>query len=247
MEKIDRLGWTAGFSILSGDLAVGVRLNEPSLLDELAAIVRKTGQEPAQIVEEVDILFSLRVGAKSGRKGQRHYHLLYVGPGRAVRTLSRDELLEEFQQHFLRNIGFTFEHQIALNAGLAMVNERALLLPGEVNSGRSTLLRALRGLGAEVLAEDYVTIDADGQVVVGHQKVQPDTIAFVDYSETARKLVPRKLTPGNTALQMFPFIFARPAIALPILAKIATAATKSFKGRRGDAQAAAAYLVKQMS
>ena len=65
MAKIDRLGWAAGFAIESYGARVGVRTNDPGVLDELA-VRFPPGWKPAR-VEVVDRLYSLFSAADATR------------------------------------------------------------------------------------------------------------------------------------------------------------------------------------
>src|SRR5437773_10439586 len=78
MKKIDRLGWLAGIAFNAYGLRVGIRTNQPELMERIVGLL-PTGWKPlsSRLVEG---LYSLRVGANGspGRKGRRS-NLLYSG------------------------------------------------------------------------------------------------------------------------------------------------------------------------
>src|SRR6266704_6664999 len=75
MAALDRLRWTAGLSVLSYGLRVGIRVTDPSVL----ARVRERlppGWRPTRS-RRVQRLFSVVVGGEGARPGLRRLHLVY--------------------------------------------------------------------------------------------------------------------------------------------------------------------------
>ena len=66
MEKIDRLGWAAGFSFTSYGLGVGVRVSDPAAL-KLVAERLPPGWRPSA-ARVVGRLYSLKVGIRIAEK-----------------------------------------------------------------------------------------------------------------------------------------------------------------------------------
>src|SRR5258708_31139706 len=96
MQKIDRLGWADGICFVSYGVRIGVRVNEPELLDRVVPLL-PPGWKPAQspVVEQ---LYSLRQGGASRAANVRRLNLLYTGSARTGRTADLDELLDGFER-----------------------------------------------------------------------------------------------------------------------------------------------------
>jgi hypothetical protein len=84
MNKIDRLGWTAGIVITCYGVRVGVRVNNPDALDRLVEYLPPTWK--LSPVKTVDRLYSLIVGGEGSRPGVRRLNLLYANAGRIARS-----------------------------------------------------------------------------------------------------------------------------------------------------------------
>src|SRR5437870_2755332 len=91
MEKIDRLGWAGGICFRSYGWRIGIRVNQPDILDRLGTAL-PPGWEPSE-PPYVDQLFSLRIGAAAANSKVRNFHLVYSGLKRAARTLDLNEVL----------------------------------------------------------------------------------------------------------------------------------------------------------
>src|SRR2546426_6633646 len=95
MQKIDRLGWAAGKSFRSYGVRVGIRVNDPKVLDQVEKHF-PPGWKPA-VSPVVDRLYSLKVGGSSFRPGVRYFHLLYGNVARLARTADLEELFAVFE------------------------------------------------------------------------------------------------------------------------------------------------------
>src|SRR5690348_12247974 len=95
MDKLDRLGWAAGFSFVSHGVRIGVRVNDPGAL-ELAAAHLPPCSTPSPS-STVDELCSLVVGDRAPSPGIRRYNLLYWGSSRIARTLDREEVFQALE------------------------------------------------------------------------------------------------------------------------------------------------------
>ncbi len=71
---------------------------------------------------------------------------------------------------------------IFVHAGVVALRGRALVIPGESFSGKTTLVRALVGLGATYYSDEYAVLDEDGMV---HPYPRRLSIRSADGSTTA--------------------------------------------------------------
>ena len=136
----------------------------------------------------------------------------------------------------------------AVFAAAVALEGKALLLPGEAGSGRSTLVEALLAEGAEPLSEDYMLLDSEGHLrdhLHAAEGLPVSLIAFAQYDETSRRFAPRQMTPGQAALHLFRYCATPAQVAFPALARLAST-TPTVRGRRGEARAAARYLLKRV-
>src|SRR5258706_16115428 len=75
MSALDRLRWTAGLSVLSYGLRVGIRVTDPSVLARVRE--RLPPGWRATRSRRVQRLFSGVVGGEGARRGLRRLHLVY--------------------------------------------------------------------------------------------------------------------------------------------------------------------------
>ncbi len=99
MEKVDRLGWAAGVSVRCYGVKVGVRVNDPATLDE---VIERLPPGWTSAEGPVDMLYSILNGevgkSLSGRRGVKHFHLLYGMAARLARSVHLRAVLEIFRQ-----------------------------------------------------------------------------------------------------------------------------------------------------
>jgi len=152
-----------------------------------------------------------------------------------------------------------------VHAGVVSVGGRALLLPGRSFAGKSTLTAALVAAGATYYSDEYALLDGRGRVHAfprplalrrqrGRRRVAPPPgprpplpvgkILFVRHRAGAALRL-RPLPPGRCLLALLKHTVAarrRTSFALPILARVATAAP-AWYGIRGEAAELAAQLI----
>src|SRR5437868_5361339 len=125
MAKIDRLGWAAGFAIESYGARVGVRTNDPRVL-ELLAVRLPPVWKPArvEVVERLYSLFAADGGEKRAR-GVRRFNLLYGDAGRLTRTHDLSEALEAFESDLQLYVAATARRRLFVHAGVVGWRGRA--------------------------------------------------------------------------------------------------------------------------
>src|SRR5437763_1057332 len=97
MQKIDRLGWAAGFCGESFGVRVGVRANLPQALEALRPVLPLDWCPSTRPV--VDLLFSYIAAGPAARPGLKHFNVLYLGAGRLARTLEPHEIAAAFENN----------------------------------------------------------------------------------------------------------------------------------------------------
>jgi hypothetical protein len=162
MEKLDRLGWAAGLAITAYGVRIGIRVNEPNVLQQLRVILPpawKLASSP-----RVDILYSLLVGGAGPRPGVRRFNVLYANAGRVARSLDLEDVLEAFESSMHLYIAEVAPRRVFVHAGVVGWRGQALLIPGRSHSGKSTLVAALIQAGATYYSDEYAVIDRQGRV-----------------------------------------------------------------------------------
>jgi hypothetical protein len=175
MKKIDRLGWTVGFTVRAYGLDIGFRANDESVLERLVERLPH-GWTPTER-STVDRLFSIAVGGLRSR-GQRFRrpgapranNTLYSNAGQVVRTRDMEGLLERFESVARVYVAEHAKRRVFVHAGVVAVGGRAILVPGRSMSGKTTLTAELVRAGATYYSDEYAVIDARGRV---HPFIKP--------------------------------------------------------------------------
>ena len=271
MAKIDRLGWAAGFAIESYGARVGVRVNDPGVL-ELLAVRFPPGWKLAR-AEVVDRLYSLFSAADDERaRGLRRFTLLYGDVSRLTRTHDLSEALEAFESDLQLYVAASARRRLFVHAGVVGWRGRAVVLPGRSFAGKTTLVAALVREGATYYSDEYAVFDRAGRVhpyarplglregasgrqtklavealdgVRGERALPVGLVVVSEYRAGARFRA-RRLSQGQGLLAMLAnTVSARrqPEVALGVLQKV-SARVPIYKCARGEADAAAASILK---
>jgi len=142
--RLDRLQWSAGPCIDTYGVRVGVRANEPRLLDLLEPHL-PPGWRPADS-PVVDQLFSLWVDPSE--EEPRRPSRLYAGRSRRVRTRDLDELFVVLESEIRQGVAAEARERIFVHAGVVGWRGSAILVPGRSRSGKTTLVAELVMEGA---------------------------------------------------------------------------------------------------
>lgn len=268
MKKVDRLGWTAGIGFTAYGVSVGIRVNDPAILDDLVPLLPPEWEPVDDPV--VDILFSLRVGPPSQRKGRRNYHLLYSGVARLARSMEMDEIFErlESELHIMVALWAQEDH-LFVHAGVVGWKGKAIVIPGRSHSGKTTLVSALMQAGATYYSDDMAIFDPQGLVhpypvplamreeggrckytpealgSVAGQTPLPVGLVVVTRYEDGALWRPRQLSPGRALSALLDNTVAVrriPRMTMLILQRVAMQAS-AIKTKRGEAADVVAPLL----
>ncbi len=273
MEKIDRLRWEAGIAVEAYGVKLGIRVNTPEALELLPEYLPPQWREADSL--EVDHLCSMILGGTSTRKAVRRYHILYSGAARIARTMDTEEMLLELASRLDFQVALRSPNRVFVHAGGVAVNGEAIVLPGRSRSGKSTLVKALVEAGATYYSDEYAVLDEGGRVSpyprplklregeaskgrpialdeiggeVGGEPLQVGWI--VDTAYVPEKMFrPRRMTMHQSILSLLDnTVSARvnPQRAVSRLHQV-TRGALGLRGKRGNAKAAADYLIKSLS
>lgn len=273
MQKIDRLGWTDGFSFISYGVRVGVRANDSHALERVREIL-PPGSKPsrAQVVEN---LFSVFIGGAGARPGVRRYSLLYNGLNRLVRSFNEEEIYATLESNLRLTVAEAAQRRLFVHAGVVGWKGQAIVIPGSSFSGKTTLVAELVRAGATYYSDEYAVLDEEGRV---HPFLKPLSIRKegrveqTDYSveslggaagkrplpvglvlispyRAGARWRPQRLTAGQGALEILAHTIsarAKPGVALSTLHRVASRASV-LKSRRGEARQVVDSILKDLS
>jgi hypothetical protein len=269
MEKIDRLGWAAGISVVSYGLRIGVRSNNNTVLDRVRERL-PVGWKPADS-PAVDNLYSILAPRGSETSKVRRFNLLYKGVGRLSRTMDLDELLHEFEIDVHSYVAALAKRRIFLRAGVVGWRGQAIVLLEQNLDAESSLVGAFVRSGATYYSDEFAVLDSHGLVhpypwrrrttsrrIEGSRLVlssaniaaKPLPIALI-VSSTYRpgaKWRPRSMSKGKAALALFTRVMSErqsPENLIRRLGQVASAA-KVIKGMRGEADNVVDSILKQL-
>ena len=262
MAKIDRLGWADGLSFTSYGVRVGVRVNDPAILDQVVARLPPGAKPSATRV--VDHLYSLTGFPNSANGRVRRFNLGYWNLVRFARSRSFADMLSQFESHVQLTVAEYAPRRVFVHAGVVGWKGAAILIPGLSYSGKTTLVSELIRAGATYYSDEYAVIDERGRVhayprplgirspeaaiaakveakemgaEVGSKPLRTGLVISTSFREGARWR-PRALTRGKGVLEMLSnTVSARtqPELALNVLPK-ALETAKILKGVRGEAR-----------
>jgi len=261
MAKIDRLGWADGLSFSSYGVRVGLRVNDPAIMDQIVARL-PPGAKPSSI-RVVDHLYSL-TGFTNGVNGKiRRFNLGYWNLVRFARSRSFEDMLDQFESHVQLTVAEYAPRRVFVHAGVVGWKGAAILIPGLSYSGKTTLVAELIRAGATYYSDEYAVIDEHGRVhayprslgirspdaarakvqanemgaEVGSKPLRVGLVISTRFKKEARWR-PRELKRGEGVLEMVAnTVSARtqPELTLNVLPK-ALEAVKILKGVRGEAR-----------
>ena len=273
MEKVDRLGWTVGFSMKSYGVRIGIRSNDPAALESACQHLPSEWERATSPV--VDRVYSLMIGSKDSRANGRRLNLLYGDAVQLARTSDLDGVFETFESDLRLFVAELATHRVFVHAGVVGWKGQAIVIPGRSYSGKSTLVAALVRAGATYYSDEYAVLDSRGRVhpfskplelreegeftqtkitaaeLGGPSGTKPLPVGLVLMTQfkSGARWRPRKLTAGRGVLELlFNTVSARrsPQKALATLQRV-TAQAEVLKGVRGNATELVDALLRRVS
>jgi hypothetical protein len=260
MGSVDRLGWAGGLSLVSYGVRLGIRVNDPRLLDSIHERL-PPGWKPSPS-PEVERLYSVRLGgAVSG--GRRRASLLYENEVRAARSLEPDQVLDRLESMLRLCVAEHARRRVFVHAGVVGWRGVAIIIPGRSFTGKSTLVAGLLRAGATYYSDEYAVLDARGRVhpflkpveirtgggpvqskfsaaefgaASGARPLKVALVLMTKYRKGAR-WKPRELSAGAGVLELLANTVSarrKPAESLAVLQCLASGAVV-LKGVRGEA------------
>jgi hypothetical protein len=183
MEKLDRLGWTAGISFRAYGLDLGVRVSDARVLGALEASL-PYGSTVSDLAG-VDHLYSVVVGRdgedaprRFGAAPTRRKHILLSGTDQIARGDDFEEIRRVFESHVRLLVAEFARGRVFVHAGVVGWRGRAILVPGRSHTGKTSLVAALVRAGATYYSDEYAVLDLRGRV---HPFLKPLSIRERDH------------------------------------------------------------------
>jgi hypothetical protein len=272
MAKIDRLGWADGMSFKAYGVQIGVRVNEPSILNDLVDRL-PPGSKPSSALT-VDHLYSITGFPTNSNGSIRRFNLGYWNLIRFARSRSFEELLDQFESHVQLTVAEYAPRRVFVHAGVVGWKGRAILIPGTSFTGKTTIVDQLIRAGASYYSDEYAVLDQRGRVhpypralglrspqssqarkvraeelgaEVGSKPLPIALVVATKFKEGA-SWRPRTLTRGKGVLELLAnTVSARsqPELALSVLPK-ALASARILKCVRGEASEVVDSILKSV-
>ncbi len=273
MVNLDSLGWAAGCAIRSFGVKIGLRATDPAAMPELRRALPVGAKAVAAPV--VDHLYSVIVAGGLGAGRRRKLHLLFAGTHLMARQRSLTALMEDLEHDVISLVGTKAPRHVFVHAGVVGWKGRAIVLPGRSFTGKSTLVAALVCQGASYLSDEFAVLDGRGRVHPyprplglrgpGEQKGRPTPVEALGGRQRRTPLplgwviaapydadaswTAAPMGAGEAALELVANSLAIREAPERVLRTIAEAcgSAAGFRGRRGDADAAARAILRLAS
>jgi hypothetical protein len=261
MQKVDCLGWAAGFSVRAYGVKIGIRSNRADCVDRVwRHLPHGCKVIPSAIVDRV---YSIIIGEEGSTGGRRGLSLLYGDHVTLVRSVNVDEVFDRFESDLRLFVAELAHERVFVHAGVVAWRGKAIVIPGRSFSGKSTLVAELLRAGATYYSDEYAVFDKRGRVHpfpkelemrvsndwrqtrvaaesfgsrTGIKPISVSKILVTRY-KTGTKWKPRELSDGKAVLALLAnTVSARrqPEQALATLQKV-VAEARTFQGARGEA------------
>lgn len=162
LASIDHLEWAAGAVFEGFGVRIGVRVDDPALLDGLREFL-PPGFAPAD-GDIVDHLYSVCTEQDGTGADDRRF-VVYAGATEWARLPGVHQACEAFDSAVRLDVAVaTARRLVFVHAGVVGWRGRALIVPGRSGFGKSTLVDALVRAGATYYSDEAAVIDANGHV-----------------------------------------------------------------------------------
>lgn len=161
MERLNALDWADGLCFSAYGIRIGIRVTTPRLIPELLPRF-PPGWKPSR-TRNVQWLYSL-VSVPSRHRADRLLHTLYSGPDHLARGSDFHRIGKILASDLQIQLALTSPWRVFVHAGAVAWKGKAVVMPGDNETGKSTLTAALVRKGAELLSDEFAVLDRRGRV-----------------------------------------------------------------------------------
>ncbi|MGA9773210.1 MAG: hypothetical protein WBV94_29535 [Blastocatellia bacterium] len=258
----DQADWAVQRSIVACGVRVGIRTNEPKVLDRLLSLAPPIWKP--SLSPRVERQFSLMVGTRRGRKNGRSLHHLYEDRQLVASSTDMDSILEILQTQLKAYLAEMARRRVFIHAGAVGWRGHMIIIPGRSFSGKTSLVAELVRAGATYYSDECAVMDKRGrahpytaplalrepgsfkqknchaQELGGSNGVKPLPVGLVIVSQykSGERWRPHTLSAGQAMLELLANTIParrKPEAVMATLEKIVSQALV-LKGARGEAQ-----------
>lgn len=264
-----RAEWMARRSIAAYGLRVGLRADDPGVLDRFLAVIPAVWKPSSgRLVER---LFSMRVDTIDPGTGAGPVYELSEDQRLVTRSADVDWVLEAFQRSLKACLAEMAPRHTFVHAGAVGWYGKAIVIPGPSLSGKSSLVAALVRAGATYYSDEYAVLDERGWVhpyaaplalrqagsylqsrcrveeLGGRAGTKPLPVGLAVVTRYRRDAHwrPRRLSPGRATLELLANTVSarhKPGTVIATLERV-VAGTVTLKGARGEAEETATSIL----
>ena len=161
MKRLNALEWADGLCFVAFGVRVGIRVTAPEVLPDLLGCLPPEWR--LSTTRSVQWLYSL-VSAPSRRHPSRLLHTLYSGPDHLTQGSDFQRLRRILASDIQAQLALTSPWRVFVHAGAVGWRGRAIVLPGDNETGKSTLTAALVKAGATFFSDEFAVLDRRGRV-----------------------------------------------------------------------------------
>ena len=262
MRRLNRLGWVAGLSIVAFGVRIGVRSTSRGALERVFPHLPLGWKKCAS--NKVELLYSLIARPEEPNAKPRSRYMLYVGQHREIGSTDLDKVYAVLEEDMLLHVASWATRRIFVHSGAVGWKDRAILIPGGSQSGKSTLVAELVRAGATYYSDEHAVLDDRGRLhpyprplslrngkgraarkvpveslggTAGKKPIPVSLVVATRY-ETGRVWRPRKVTPGRAVLELLAHTVPARRVPERTMATLAAAMEGAtlLKGVRGEAE-----------
>jgi hypothetical protein len=249
---------------------MGVRVSDREMFDRVIELL-PPGWKPARYAA-TDHLFSLKVGGQESRI--RRFNILYQNGDLLFRTLNLEDMLDYLETKLHNFVAVYAQRRVFIHSGVVGWRGKAVLIPGESLSGKTTLVTELVRAGATYYSDEFAVLDSHGRVhpfprtlglreegetvqkklkveemggVAGARPLPVKMIVFSQYRQGARWL-PRKLSEGQAVLALMKnsrSVRLQPEFAMSAMRQAVSNST-AVRSARGNTRETVDFILREL-
>jgi len=163
VKKLDRLHWPAIARLTVYGVRIGLRANALEFIDPLLSrIPSGFGTESSG---PIDRLYSVIGDTKPRADEKRRDCNFHFANGRRLAGgTSWEDVCDSFEADLEVLVATRSRNALFIHAGAVSWKDKAIVIPGESHSGKTTLVQAFLELGATYYSDEFAVLDSEGQL-----------------------------------------------------------------------------------